>query len=121
MFSELTGAIVHRQNNVAGSFSVKDTDRIEILSRLQQKLSNLRVSDIAGDKGIQGSENREPFTCRRRDWACAVIAFSTKLVVFDITGGILALVGGGLIAVTLIWKRSGILEELLATNEKIPG
>ena len=35
MFSELTEAILHRQNNVVGSFSVKDTDRIEILSRLQ--------------------------------------------------------------------------------------
>ena len=32
-------------------------------------------------------------------------------MVLDITGGILALVGAGLVAVTLIWKRSSILRD----------
>ena len=119
MFSELTEAIVHRQNNVIGSFSVKDTDRIEILSRLQQQLQDLRIADIAGDKGIQGSEIGKLSLAGGGITALgAVIAFSTKMVVFDITGGILALVGAGLVAVTLIWKRSGILQNFSQQMKK---
>ena len=34
------------------------------------------------------------------------------MVVFDITGGVLALAGAGLIAATLIWKRSSLLSEV---------
>ena len=41
----------------------------------------------------------------------AVIALASNMMVFDITGGILALTGAGMIAVTLIWKRSGILSD----------
>jgi ABC-type transport system involved in cytochrome bd biosynthesis fused ATPase/permease subunit len=48
----------------------------------------------------------------------AIIAFSTKMVVFDITGGILALVGAGLVAVTLIWKRSSILQNFSQQMKK---
>ena len=119
MFSELTEAIVHRQNIVVGSFSVKDTDRIEILSRLQQQLQDLRIEDIAGDKGIQGSEIGNLSLAGGGITALgAIIAFSTKMVVFDITGGILALVGAGLVAVTLIWKRSGILQNFSQKMQK---
>jgi ribosome biogenesis GTPase A len=111
MFNELTEAIVHRQNNVVGSFSVKDTDRVEILSRLQQQLQDLRIADIAGDKGIQGSDIGKLSLAGGGITALgAVIAFSTKMVIFDITGGIIALIGAGLVAVTLIWKRSAILQ-----------
>jgi ribosome biogenesis GTPase A len=111
MFNELTEAIVHRQNNVVGIFSVKDTDRVEILSRLQQQLQDLRIADIAGDKGIHGSDIGKLSLAGGGITALgAVIAFSTKMVIFDITGGILALIGAGLVAVTLIWKRSAILQ-----------
>ena len=118
MFSELTEAIVHRQNNVIGSFSSKDTDRIEILSRLQQQLQDLRIADI-GDKGIQGTEIGKLSLAGGGITALgAIIAFSTKMVIFDITGGILALVGAGLVAVTLIWKRSGILQNFSQQMKK---
>lgn len=119
MFSELTEAIMHRQNNVVGSFSVKDTDRVEILSRLQQQLQDLRIEDIAGDKGIQGSDIGKLSLAGGGLTALgAIIALSTKMVVFDITGGILALVGAGLVAVTLIWKRSSILQNFSQQMKK---
>jgi ribosome biogenesis GTPase A len=119
MFGELTDAIVHRQNNVIGSFPVKDSDRIEILSRLQKQLQDLRISDITSDKGIQGSEIGNLSLAGGGITALgAIIAFSTKMVIFDITGGILALVGAGLVAVTLIWKRSGILQSFSQQMEK---
>jgi hypothetical protein len=118
MFSELTEAILHRQSNIIGSFPVKDTDRIEILSRLQQQLQDLRIADI-GDKGIQGSEIGNLSLAGGGITALgAIIAFSTKMVIFDITGGILALVGAGLVAVTLIWKRSGILQNFSQQMQK---
>ena len=41
----------------------------------------------------------------------AVIAGVTNIVIFDITGGVLAAIGGVLIGVTLLWKRSSILNE----------
>jgi len=41
----------------------------------------------------------------------AVIAMATHLIAFDITGGILTAVGTGLVAATLLWKRSALMNE----------
>jgi len=112
MFSELTEAIAHRRNTVSESFSARHSDRAEILLRLQQQLQDLRIADIVGDKGIQGSDIGTLSLAGGGIAALgAVIAFATQLVVLDITGGILALVGAGLIAVTLLWKRSSIVKD----------
>lgn len=112
MFRELTEAITHRQNLAKEVFSGKDPDRIEILSHLQKQLQDLRISDIVGDKGIQSSDIGKLSLAGGGIAAIgAVIAFATQLVVLDITGGVVALVGAGIIAVTLIWKRSSILHD----------
>jgi GTPase SAR1 family protein len=112
MFTELTEAIAHHHNTAIESFSVKDTDRVEILTRLQQQLQDLRISDITANQGIQGSGIGKLSLAGGGITALgAVIASATNMVIFDITGGILALGGLGLVAVTLIWKRSGILND----------
>lgn len=112
MFTELTGAISHHHNSALESFSVKDTDRVEIITRLQQQLHDLRISDITANQGIQSSEIGTLSLAGGGITALgAVIASATNMVIFDITGGVLALGGLGLVAVTLIWKRSGILND----------
>jgi len=70
------------------------------------------VSDIVGDKGIQGSD-LGTLTLAGGGIAAfgAVIALATNIMVFDITGGILATVGIGLVALALLWKRTGIISE----------
>jgi ribosome biogenesis GTPase A len=113
MFTELTEAIARRRNDAQPGISAKDTDRVEILSRLQRQLQELRVADIVSDKAIQGSDIGKLSLAGGGLAAFgAVIALATKMVAFDITGGILALAGAGLIAVTLIWKRSSLLSEV---------
>lgn len=119
MFGELTEAITHRQNIAQEVFSRKDPDRTEILSHLQKQLQDLRIADIVGDKGIQSSDIGKLSLAGGGIAAIgAVIAFATQLVVLDITGGIIALVGAGLIAVTLIWKRSSILHDFSQKMDK---
>ena len=113
MFTELTEAVARRRNDMKPGISAKDTDRVEILSRLQRQLQELRVADIVGDKAIQGSDIGKLSLAGGGLAAFgAVIALATKMVVFDITGGVLALAGAGLIAATLIWKRSSLLSEV---------
>ena len=119
MFTELTEAIAYRRNDVRAGISVKDTDRVEILSRLQRQLQELRVADIVSDKGLQGSDIGKLSLAGGGIAAFgAVIALATKMVIFDVTGGVLALVGAGLIAVTLIWKRTSLLSQVKEKLQK---
>lgn len=112
MFNELTEAIDHHHNKTSERFMIRDPDRAEILTRLQQQLQDLRLSDIAENKGIEGSGiGRLSLTGGGLTALGAVIAFSSHMMIFDITGGILALTGAGIIATTLIWKRAGILRD----------
>ena len=112
MFNELTEAIDHRHNTAFGRIIIRDPDRAEILSRLQQQLKDLRLSDIAENKGVESTGiGRLSLTGGGLTALGAVIALASNMMVFDITGGILALTGAGMIAVTLIWKRSGILSD----------
>ncbi|MDW7759234.1 MAG: dynamin family protein [Acidobacteriota bacterium] len=113
MFTALMETIARRQSLVMKDGSVKDPDRHEILSLLQQKLRDLRIADIVGDKGIQGSDIGK-LTLAGGGLAAlgAVIALATHLAVLDITGGILALAGAGLVAVTLLWKRTSMIREV---------
>lgn len=119
MFEELKDAVAHRQNVSKETGMPSASDRAEVLSRLQQQLQGLRISDIVGDKGIQASDlgNR---TLAGGGIAAvgALIAFLTKIVVIDITGGVIALAGAGLVAVTLLWKRSGIMRDFSRNLEK---
>lgn len=112
MFDELTQAVKHRQENQNRENISLAAERTDILDRLQRQLSGLRVADIVDDKAIQGSE-LGTLTLAGGGIAAlgAVLAFATHLMVFDITGGILALAGAGLVAVTLLWKRSNILRD----------
>lgn len=112
MLDDLTVAVVHRQEAHGKEALPLMSDRSEVLEGLRHKLGELRISDIVGDKDFQGSDLGK-LTLAGGGIAAlgAVIALATKLIVFDITGGILAAVGVGLVAVTLLWKRSGILRE----------
>ena len=65
-----------------------------------------------GDKGIQGSD-LGTLTLAGGGIAAfgAIIALATNIMALDITGGILATVGVGLVALALLWKRTGIISE----------
>ncbi len=118
MFGELTRAIDQRQGSEEKGFDSVYPDRDEILLRLKRQLEALRIADIA-DKGIQGSDIGNLSLAGGGIAALgAVIALATKLVIFDITGGIMALMGAGLIAVTLLWKRKGIIGDFSRKMEK---
>ncbi len=119
MFSELTESIDYRHKSVSGKFMVINPDRADILARLQQQLADLRISDIADHKGIEGTDvGRLSLAGGGITAVGAVIAIASNLMVFDITGGILAVTGAALIAVTLTWKRSGILRDFSGKMRK---
>jgi len=112
MFDELTGAINQRHHTTMGRLINTDPDRAEILQRLQKQLHDLRLSDIADHKDIESSGvGRLSIAGGGLAALGAVIAIASNMMIFDITGGILAFTGAGMIAVTLIWKRSGILRD----------
>ncbi len=117
MLDDLTIAVAHRQAG-QGSLPLM-SDRSDLLERLRGKLQALRLSDIVGDKDIQGSDLGK-LTLAGGGIAAlgTVIALATKLIVFDITGGVLAALGLGLVAVTLLWKRSTILRDFSQKLEK---
>jgi ribosome biogenesis GTPase A len=112
MVDELLQSIGHRQKDNEESGLSRISGRLEVLERLMVKLKELRVSDIVGDKGIQGSD-LGALTLAGGGIAAfgAIIALATNIMVFDITGGILATVGIGLVALTLLWTRPGIISE----------
>jgi len=119
MFDELTEAVAHRRNISREEGMPSASDRSEVLSRLQQQLQGLQISDIVGDKGIQASDLGSRTLAGGGIAAIgALIAFMTKIMVIDITGGVIALAGAGLVAVTLLWKRSGILRDLSRNLER---
>jgi len=112
MLDDLAEAIAHRQERQQKGGHPVASDRIDILERLRNQLRDLRISDIVDEKGIQGSDLGK-LTLAGGGIAAlgAVIAMATHLIAFDITGGILAAVGAGLVAVTLLWRRSAIMND----------
>ena len=112
MLDDLAAAIAHRQQRQQKGGHPVASDRIDILERLRNQLRDLRISDIVDEKGIQGSDLGK-LTLAGGGIAAlgAVIAMATHLIAFDITGGILAAVGAGLVAVTLLWRRSAIMND----------
>ncbi len=119
MLDDLAAAIAHRQERQHKGERPVASDRIDILERLRSQLRDLRISDIVDEKGIQGSDLGK-LTLAGGGIAAlgAVIAMATHLIAFDITGGILAAVGAGLVAVTLLWKRSAIMNDFSQKMEK---
>ena len=119
MLDDLAAAIAHRQERQQKGERPVASDRIDILERLRSQLRDLRISDIVDEKGIQGSDLGK-LTLAGGGIAAlgAVIAMATHLIAFDITGGILAAVGAGLVAVTLLWKRSAIMNDFSQKMEK---
>jgi ribosome biogenesis GTPase A len=112
MLDDLSLAIAHRQERQQQGSHPVAADRLDILERLRSQLRDLRISDIVDEKGIQGSElGKLTLTGGGIAALGAVIAMATHLIAFDITGGILAAVGAGLVAVTLLWKRSAIMKD----------
>ncbi len=119
MLDDLSAAIAHRQERQQRGGRPVASDRIDILERLRNQLRDLRISDIVDEKGIQGSDLGK-LTLAGGGIAAlgAVIAMATHLIAFDITGGILAAVGAGLVAVTLLWRRSAIMNDFLQKMKK---
>lgn len=119
MLDDLAVAIAHRQERQQKVGRPVAADRIDILERLRSQLRDLRISDIVDEKGIQGSDlGKLTLTGGGIAALGAVIAMATHLIAFDITGGILAAVGAGLVAVTLLWKRSAIMNDFSQKMEK---
>jgi len=119
MLDDLAVAIAHRQERQEKGERPVAADRIDILERLQSQLRDLRISDIVGEKGIQGSDlGKLTLTGGGIAALGAVIAIATHLIAFDITGGILTAVGTGIVAVTLLWKRSAIINDFSQKMEK---
>lgn len=112
MMDEMVTSIAHRQRERGESGLSQMSGRSEILERLRAGLNELRVSDIVGDRAIQGSD-LGTLTLAGGGIAAfgAVVALATNIMVLDITGGILATVGVGLVALALLWKRTGIISE----------
>ena len=119
MLDDLGAAIAHRQERQQKGGRPVASDRIDILERLRNQLRDLRISDIVDEKGIQGSDLGK-LTLAGGGIAAlgAVIAMATHLIAFDITGGILAAVGAGLVAVTLLWRRSAIMNDFSQKMKK---
>ncbi len=119
MLDDLGAAIAHRQERQQKGGRPVASDRIDILERLRNQLRDLRISDIVDEKGIQGSDLGK-LTLAGGGIAAlgAVIAMATHLIAFDITGGILAAVGAGLVAVTLLWRRSAIMSDFSQKMKK---
>jgi len=112
MLDDLTTAIEHRREGQQKAGYPAAADRMEILERLRHQLQDLRISDIVTEKGVQGSElGKLTLTGGGIAAIGAVIAMATHLIAFDITGGILTAVGTGLVAATLLWKRSALMNE----------
>jgi len=119
MLDDLSLAIAHRQERQQQGSHPVAADRLDILERLRSQLRDLRISDIVDEKGIQGSElGKLTLTGGGIAALGAVIAMATHLIAFDITGGILAAVGAGLVAVTLLWKRSAIMKDFSQKMDK---
>ncbi len=112
MLDDLSTAIEHRKKRHSQAERLVVSERSDILDRLSSQLQDLRIADIVGEKGLQGSDlGMMTLTGGGIAALGAVIALSSHLIAFDITGGILAAVGAGLIAVTLLWKRSDIMND----------
>ncbi|OPY10769.1 MAG: Bacterial dynamin-like protein [Syntrophus sp. PtaB.Bin138] len=112
MLDDLTTAIEHRREGQQKAGYPAAADRMEILERLRNQLQDLRISDIVTEKGVQGSElGKLTLTGGGIAAIGAVIAMATHLIAFDITGGILTALGTGLVAATLLWKRSALMNE----------
>jgi len=119
MLDDLSLAIAHRQERQQQGSHPVAADRLDILERLRSQLRDLRISDIVDEKGIQGHElGKLTLTGGGIAALGAVIAMATHLIAFDITGGILAAVGAGLVAVTLLWKRSAIMKDFSQKMDK---
>ena len=122
MLDDLAAAISHRQERQQKAERPVASDRVDILERLRSQLRDLRISDIVDEKGIQGSDlGKLTLTGGGIAALGAVIAMATHLIAFDITGGILAAVGAGLVAVTLLWRRSSIMKDFSLKIEKSRG
>ncbi|HOC38243.1 MAG TPA: dynamin family protein, partial [Thermodesulfobacteriota bacterium] len=118
MLVEINEAITVRSERPGPSALPLAYDRTELLERLQNRLGRLKIADIIGEQGLQGSDLGS-LTLTGGGLAAlgAVIALATNLMVFDITGGILAAAGASLVAVTLLWRRSAILTDFAARLE----
>ena len=113
MLEQLTEALVRRQEQNAGGVLSLGSDRHDLLEKLRGTLNGLRIADIVGEKGLGGSDLGSLTIVGGGLVALgAVIAALTQVMIFDITGGILASVGAAVIAVTLLWRRSSMIEDL---------
>lgn len=113
VLEDLMVQIVRKLNAVSSSsITLNYPDRFAIISDLKKQLQDLRISDIL-DEGLQGAGIAGvSLACGGIAVLGGVVTLATNVLVFDITGGILAFAGASVVAFTLWWKRAGILDEV---------
>jgi GTPase SAR1 family protein len=113
LFQELMEAIALRQSNSPKLVIPSGYDRSDVLERMRKQLELLRVTDMVYDNALAGSDiGRLTLAGGGLAIVGAVVAFSTHLVVFDVTGGVMATLGALVMVLTMGWKRSAIIREI---------
>ncbi|WP_156916005.1 dynamin family protein, partial [Desulfatirhabdium butyrativorans] len=113
LFQELMEAIALRQRNSPKLVIPSGYDRSNVLERMRTQLELLRVTDMVYENALAGSDiGRLTLAGGGLAIVGAVIAFSTHLVVFDITGGVMATLGALVMVLTMVWKRAAIIREI---------
>jgi ribosome biogenesis GTPase A len=125
LFQSLCQSIESHKSAIVSSDLPSTQNRtvtLEILDGLRRKLDDLRISDLFASQSISAL-NLERLTMAGSGITAigTVMALATKLVLLDITGGILAATGLMIVAGTLVWKRGAILSEFQQKIEESKG
>ncbi len=112
LFEDLTQSIESHQSQILSEALPSIEDRSQIFARLKSRLDELKISDIVSNQSI-GSSELGNLTLTGGGIAAlgAVIALATKILIFDITGGIIAGAGMLIVAATLLWRRRSIITD----------
>jgi GTP-binding protein EngB required for normal cell division len=122
LFQSLCQSIESHKSAITSNDLPSTQDRTEILDGLRRNLDDLRISDLVANQSISGSDlGRLALAGGGIAALGAVVALATKLLVVDITGGILAATGVMIVAATLLWKRKAILSEFQQKIEASKG
>lgn len=113
LFRELIEAISLRQSSSKKLVFPEGYDRSDVLERMRKQLELLRVADLVYDNALAGSDiGRLTLAGGGLAIVGAVMAFSTHLIVFDVTGGVMATLGTLMMVLTMGWKRAAIIREI---------
>ena len=112
MIDELTQSISTRNahSEKPGNFADAD-DRSAILEELKSELEKLRVSDIVGTKGVQGTQLGLGLAGGGLAAIGGIIALIFHAIYVPVIGQIIAGMGTVMV-LAMLWKRAGVLRRL---------